>query len=90
MHRSYLIRLLVEAFMAALKKEVLVENWDYDLHTQICTSCLKQSKSFPNWLNKIQHTNIILCGTDYHFSNDTLRLQLDSLLNTDLQMRCKN
>jgi hypothetical protein len=45
---------------------------------------------FSNWVNNIWHLNIVLWNTNYYFSDKALRLQLDSLLDSDLWNHCKN
>jgi hypothetical protein len=76
--------------MKQLRKEFLSDGWDDELHARICNARLRPSDSFVKWVNDIHHLNIILRGTDYHFSEDTLHFQLDSLLDVDLRTRCKN
>jgi hypothetical protein len=90
MHHMELIALPFASFMKDLCKEFLSDGWDDELHAHICNSCLKPSDSFMKWVNNIHHLNIILCGTNYHFSEDALCFQLDSLLNVDLHTHCKN
>lgn len=70
--------------------EFLPVLWEDELHNWICSLHLKLKTDFPSWLNEICHINIVLWGTDYHFSDDALCLQLDSLLDGDLCTRCKN
>jgi hypothetical protein len=89
-HRTDLITLPFADFMKSLHKEFLAEGWDDELHARICNAQLKTSDSFAKWVNDIRHTNIILWGTKYHFSEDALCFQLDSLLDVDLRTRCKN
>jgi hypothetical protein len=89
-HRAELVALPFASFMKDLHKEFLSDGWDDELHARICNSPLKPSDSFAKWVNDIRHLNIILCGTDYHFSEDALHFQLDSLLDVDLRTRCKN
>lgn len=81
-HHNELIELMFAEFLKELRKEFLPENWDNDLHSHICNSRPKPSDNFAAWLNNICHMNIVLCGTDYHFSDDALCMQLESLLNT--------
>lgn len=76
--------------MKELCKELLLDGWDDDLHAKICHMRLKMSDSFPKWVNNICHLNIILQGTDYHFSNTALCLHLESLLDLDLCRQCKS
>jgi hypothetical protein len=89
-HRSDLTLLSFADFMKSLHREFLTEGWDDELHACICNVCLQASDLFAKWVNDICHMNIILHGTDYHFSDDSLRFQLDSLLDTDLHTHCKN
>jgi hypothetical protein len=77
-------------FMKLLRKEFLPEGWEDDYHTQICNACLKSSDTFSNWLNDVCHINFALRGSDRHFSDDALRIQLESLLDLDLRTRAKN
>jgi hypothetical protein len=76
--------------MKLLRKEFLPEGWEDEHHTQICNSRLKSSDSFTSWLNDVCHINFALRGSDHHFNDDTLRIQLESLLDTDLRTRAKN
>jgi len=89
-HHADLVALPFDDFMVELCREFLPEGWDDDLHAKICSSCLKSSDSFMSWVNEIRHLNIILWGTDYHFKDDPLHLQLDSLIDSDLRARVKN
>jgi hypothetical protein len=89
-HRTELVALTIAGFMKDLHKEFLSDGWDDELHARICNARLRPSDSFAKWVNDICHLNIILRGTDYHFSEDTLHFQLDSLLDVDLCTRCKN
>lgn len=89
-HRAELITLPFTDFMKTLHKEFLSEGWDNELHACICNVHLKTSDSFLKWVNDIHHMNIILHGTEYHFSEDALCFQLDSLLDIDLCTHCKN
>jgi hypothetical protein len=89
-HRMELVALPFANFMKDLRKEFLSDGWDDELHACICNARLKPSDSFAKWVNDICHLNIILHDTDYHFSKDALRFQLDSLLDVDLRTRCKN
>lgn len=89
-HCSELTAVPFPSFMKQLCKEFLSDGWDDELHAHICNACLKPSDSFMKWVNDIRHLNIILRGMDYHFSEDTLCFQLDSLLDVDLRMHCKN
>jgi hypothetical protein len=88
--REDLVALTFDDFMALLRSEFLPESWEDELHAKICSSRLKPADSFMTWLNELRHLNIILRGTDYHFTEDPLRLQLDSLIDTDLRTRAKN
>jgi hypothetical protein len=89
-HRTELIVLPFANFMKELHKEFLSDGWDNELHAHICNAWLKPSNLFAKWVNDIRHLNIILHGTDYHFSEDALRFQLDSLLDIDLRTHSKN
>lgn len=89
-HGDQLAALTFEEFIKEFQREFLTEGWDDELHAKICNSCLKSSELFAKWVNDIQHLNIVLCNSEYHFSNTELRLQLDSLLDVDLRNRCKN
>jgi hypothetical protein len=89
-HRVHLMTLSFDAFMIKICHEFLTEGWDDELHAKICSSRLKMSDSFMSWLNELCHLNIVLRGTDYHFNDDALRLQLDSLVDTDLRSHAKN
>ena len=89
-HCSELTAVPFPSFMKQLCKEFLSDGWDNELHARICNARLKPSDSFAKWVNDICHLNIILCGMDYHFSEDTLHFQLDNLLDVDLRMHCKN
>jgi hypothetical protein len=89
-HRVHLVTLSFEDFMIEIRREFLTEGWDDELHAKICSSHLKMSDSFMSWLNELRHLNIVLRGTDYHFNDDALHLQLDSLVDTDLRSRAKN
>jgi hypothetical protein len=89
-HHAELIVLPFASFIKDVYKEFLSNGWDDELHAHICNSCLKPSDSFTKWVNDIHHLNIILHGTDYHFSEDALHFQLDSLLDVDLHTHCKN
>lgn len=64
-------------FMTDFCKEFFPSGWDDELHAHICNS-------------QLHSTDVILRGTAYHFSDDTLHLQLDTLLNADLCIHCKN
>lgn len=77
-------------FIKDFGKEFLPGRWDGELHSHICNSHLKFSDSFPKWVNDICHSNIILRGTSYHFSDDPLCIQLETLLDADLCIRAKN
>jgi hypothetical protein len=84
-HHTELVVLTFASFMKDLRKEFLSDGWDDELHARICNAWLRPSDSFTKWVNDIRHLNIILRGTNYHFSKDTLRFQLDSLLDVDLR-----
>jgi hypothetical protein len=89
-HRADLVLLSFDDFMVELRREFLPEGWDDELHAKISSSRLKVSDSFMTWINELRHLNIILRNTDYHFDDDSFRLQLDSLIDTDLRARSKN
>jgi hypothetical protein len=89
-HRADLVILPFDEFMVQIRREFLSEGWDDELHAKICSSRLKISDSFMSWVNELRHLNIILRGTDYHFNDDSFRLQLDSLIDADLRSRAKN
>lgn len=90
MHHMEFIAVPFASFMKELCKTFLSNGWDNELHGCICNACLRPSDSFSKWVNDIHHLNIILCGTDYHFSEDTLCFQLNSLLDVNLRTHCKN
>jgi hypothetical protein len=77
-------------FMKLLHKEFLPEGWEDDYHTQIHNAHLKSSDAFSNWLNNVCHINFVLQGSDRHFSDDVLCIQLESLLVLDLRTGAKN
>jgi hypothetical protein len=89
-HHADLITLPFDEFMVQIRREFLSEGWDDELHAKICSSRLKISDSFMSWVNELHHLNIILQGMDYHFNDDSFRLQLDSLIDTDLRSHSKN
>lgn len=89
-HHNLLGALAFLVFMKEFHMEFLPGGWDNKLHAHICNSQLRSSDSFPKWVNNIHHSNIILRGTSYHFSDDALHLQLDTLLDLDLCIHCKN
>jgi hypothetical protein len=73
-HRDHLVTLAFGDFMKELHREFLSKGWDDELHARICNARLKPNEPFAKWVNDIRHTNIILRGTEYHFSDDALRL----------------
>lgn len=89
-HHDHLTALVFADFISEFHKEFLPAGWDDELHACICNSRLRFSDSFPKWLNNICHSNILLRGTAYHFADDTIHLQLETLLDTDLHTHCKN
>ena len=89
-HHVGLIVLNFDDFMVTIHWEFLAEGWDDELHAKICSLHLKPSDSFMSWVNELFHLNIILRGMDYHFADDPLCLQLDSLINTNLCTCSKN
>jgi hypothetical protein len=76
--------------MKLLHKEFLPEGWEDDYHTQIYNTHLKSSNTFSNWLNNVCHINFALWGSDHHFSDDALCIQLKSLLDLNLCTHAKN
>jgi hypothetical protein len=83
-HCTDLIPLSFDDFMVELCREFLPEGWDDELHAKICSCRLKVSNTFMSWVNKLCHLDIILHKTNYHFNDDSLHLQLDSLIDTNL------
>jgi len=86
--RDRLLALTYKEFISELRTNYLPADWEDNVRTQILTLKMDKNVKFWDWCQEIRALNIVLRGTASHFSEVSLRNQLEAALEPSLRLYC--